>query len=195
MNNSKLKNFLAISITVYFVTVVVFSFWSGLTHQSPQAWVGSLAYLPHGCKVIFICFFGYRAVPALFLAEFTGQLLEWPNSEMTYMYAGSIASILSVLLATKIIKWTQIATFKPSDIFLKVNFTNYKFIVFVIILSGLFNSIFTNLVLSQLNQIPINVGVIARFYVGDIIGSTLVILFAIIAFKLQTQLMLTQKNK
>lgn len=194
MNSSKLKNFLEISVTVYFITLFVFSFWSGLTQQSPQDWIGSLAYLPHGCKVIFICFFSYRAVPALFLAEFTGQLLEWPNAEMTYMYAGSITSILSVLLATKIIKWTQIATFKPSDIFLKVNFTNYKFIVFVIILSGLFNSIFTNLVLSQLNQIPINVGVIARFYVGDIIGSSIFIFFVLISIKLQTKLMLTQKK-
>jgi len=194
MYNSKLKNFLAISITVYFVTVVVFSFWSGLTQQSPQAWVGSLAYLPHGCKVIFICFYRYRAVPALFLAEYTGQLLEWPNTDMTYMYAGSVTSILSVLIAAELIKWTQIASFKPSDIFLKVNFNNFKFIVFVIILSALFNSIFTNLVLSQLNQIPIDVGVIARFYAGDIIGSSIFILFAIIAFKLQTKLMLTQKN-
>ena len=194
MYNSILKNFLAIFVTVYFVTIFVFSFWSGLTQQSPQAWVGSLAYLPHGCKVMFICFFGYRAVPALFLAEFTGQLLEWPNTNMTYMYMGSITSILSVLLAAEIIKWTQIASFKPSDIFLKVNFANYKFVVFVIILSALFNSIFTNLVLSQLNQIPINVGVIARFFVGDIIGSSLFILFASIAFKLQTKLMLTQQK-
>ena len=194
MNSSKLQNFLAISITVYFITVFVFSFWSGLTQQSPQAWIGSLAYLPHGCKVMFICFFRYKAVPALFLAEFTGQLLEWPNTDMTYMYAGSITSILCVFLAAELIKWTQIASFKPSDIFLEVNFNNYKFIVFVIILSALFNSIFTNLVLSQLNQIPINVGVIARFYAGDIIGSSLFILFALIAFKLQTKLMLTQKN-
>ena len=114
---------------------------------------------------------------------------------MVYMYAGSITSILSVLLAAEIIKWTQIASFKPSDIFLEINFINYKFIVFVIILSGLFNSIFTNLVLSQLNQIPIDVEVIVRFYIGDIIGSSLFILFAVTAFKLQTQLMLSKQNK
>ena len=194
MKNSKLKNFLAISLTVYFITVFVFSFWSGLTQQNPQAWVGSLAYLPHGCKVIFICFFGYKAIPALFLAEFTGQLLEWPNTEMVYLYVGSITSILSVLLAYELIKWTQIATFKPSDILLEINFINYKFIVFVIILSALFNAIFTNLALSQLNQIPIDVGVIARFYLGDIVGSSLFILFAVIAFKLQTQLMLSKRD-
>jgi len=184
MNNSKLKNFLAISITVYFVTVVVFSFWSGLTQQSPQAWVGSLAYLPHGCKVLFICFFRYKAVLALFLAEYTGQLLEWPNTDMVYMYAGSISSIMSVLLAVEIIKWTQIANFKPSDIFLDINFNNYKFIVFAIVLSALFNSIFTNLVLSQLNQVPIDVVVIARFYAGDIIGSLFFILFIVTSLNL-----------
>ena len=179
-----MKKFLQISLTVYFITVFVFSFWSGLTQQSPQAWVGSLAYLPHGCKVIFICFFRYKAVPALFLAEYTGQLLEWPNTDMVYMYAGSITSIMSVLIAVEIIKWTQIAKFKPSDIFLEINFNNYKFIVFAIVLSALFNSIFTNLVLSQLNQVPINVVVIARFYIGDVIGSLLFILFVVIALKL-----------
>ena len=191
MTEPKLKNFLAISVTVYFITVFVFSFWSGLTQQNLQAWVGSLAYLPHGCKVIFICFFRYKAVPALFLAEYTGQLLEWPNTDMVYMYAGSISSIMSVLLAVEIIKWTQIANFKPSDIFLDINFSNYKFIVFAIVLSALFNSIFTNLVLSQLNQVPINVVVIARFYAGDIIGSLFFILFVVILLKLIPK---SQKN-
>ena len=179
-----MKKFIQISITVYFITVFVFSFWSGLTQQSPQAWVGSLAYLPHGCKVLFICFFRYKAVLALFLAEYTGQLLEWPNTDMVYMYAGSITSIMSVLLAVEIIKWTQIANFKPSDIFLDINFNNYKFIVFAIVLSALFNSIFTNLVLSQLNQVPIDVVVIARFYAGDIIGSLFFILFIVTSLNL-----------
>ena len=185
-----MKKFIQISITVYFITVFVFSFWSGLTQQSPQAWVGSLTYLPHGCKVLFICFFRYKAVPALFLAEYTGQLLEWPNTDMVYMYAGSITSIMSVLLAVEIIKWTQIASLKPSDIFLEINFNNYKFIVFAIVISALFNSIFTNLVLSQLNQVPIDVVVILRFFVGDIVGSLFFILFVVISLKL----LISQKN-
>jgi len=185
-----MKKFIQISITVYFITVFVFSFWSGLTQQSPQAWVGSLAYLPHGCKVLFICFFRYKAVPALFLAEYTGQLLEWPNTDMVYMYAGTITSIMSVLLAVEIIKWTQIASLKPSDIFLEINFNNYKFIVFAIVISALFNSIFTNLVLSQLNQVPIDVVVTLRFFVGDIVGSLFFILFVVISLKL----LISQKN-
>ena len=103
---------------------------------------------------------------------------------MTYLYVGTITSLASVVLAAEIIKWTQIANFKPSDIFLDINYSNFKFIVFVIILSALFNSISSNLVLSQLNQVAINVEVLVRFFIGDIIGSTLFILFAVIALKL-----------
>ena len=109
---------------------------------------------------------------------------------MVYMYAGSITSIMSVLLAVEIIKWTQIASFKPSDIFLEINFNNYKFIVFAIVISALFNSIFTNLVLSQLNQVPIDVVVTLRFFVGDIVGSLFFILFVVISLKL----LISQKN-
>ena len=118
MQEINLYNFLKISITTYFITVFVFAFWATLTQQSSEIWDGSLAYLPHGCKVICICFFGYMAIPALFLAEFTGQVLEWPNTDMTFLYAGSISSILSVVLAVEIIERTQIAHFKMSNIFL-----------------------------------------------------------------------------
>ena len=186
-----MKNFFQISLTVYFITLFVFSFWSALTQQANQDWVGSLVFLPHGCKVIFICFFGLKAVPALLLAEFTGQLLELPNTDMTYLYIGTITSLASVVLAAEIIKWTQIANFKPADFFLDINYSNFKFIVFVIILSALLNSISSNLVLSQLNQVAINVEVIVRFFIGDIVGSTLFILFALIALKL----LVAQKNR
>ena len=62
--------------------------------------------------------------------------------------------------------------------------------MFVIILAALLNAISTNLVLSQLNQVAINVEVRVRFFIGDIVGSTLFILFAVIALKL----LLPQKN-
>jgi hypothetical protein len=106
------------------------------------------------------------------------------------MYAGSITSIMSVVIAAEIIKWTQVANFKPSHIFLEITYNNYKFIVFTIILSALFNSIFTNLVLSQLNQVVINVGVIVRFFIGDITGSILFMLFVTMALKS----LIAQKN-
>ena len=113
-----MKLFIQVTLAVYFITLFVFSFWSALTFQNPEiGWVGSLAYLPHGCKVIFISFFGIRAVPALFLAEYTGQYLEWPNSDLTYLWVGSMSSILSVLVAVYILTSLKIGT----DTNLKIN--------------------------------------------------------------------------
>lgn len=167
-----MKLFIQVTLAVYFITLFVFSFWSALTFQNPEiGWVGSLAYLPHGCKVIFISFFGIRAVPALFLAEYTGQYLEWPNSDLTYLWVGSMSSILSVLVAVYILTSLKIGTDTNLKINKKLTYKNYKFIIFVIFLSALFNSIFTNLVLSMINQVTINVSVIVRFYIGDIFGS------------------------
>jgi hypothetical protein len=91
---------------------------------------------------------------------------------------------MCVVLTVQIIKWTEIASLKSINIFEGIDYKNYKFITFVVILSGLFNSIFTNLVLSQLNQVTINVGVIVRFFIGDILGSIIFILWALIAVKL-----------
>lgn len=171
-----MKQFIQITLAVYFITLVIFSFWGQLTFQDPNiGWVGSLAYLPHGCKVIFITFFGIRAVPALFFAEFTGQYLEWPNSDLTYLWLGSLSSISSVLVAVYILNSLKIGTDTNLRINKKLTFKNYKFIIFVIFLSALFNSIFTNLVLSMINQVTINVSVIVRFYIGDTIGSLIFI--------------------
>ena len=176
-----MKQFIQISLAVYFITLVVFSFWGQVTLQNPDiGWLGSLAYLPHGCKVIFITFFGIRAVPALFFAEFTGQFLEWPNTDLFYLWVGSISSLLCVLAAVNILTSLKIGTDTNLKINKRLTYKNYKFIIFVIILSALFNSIFTNLVISTLNEVSINVSVIARFFIGDIIGSAIFIAWMMI---------------
>lgn len=167
-----MKQFIQISLAVYFITLIVFSFWGSLTFQNPETgWIGSLAYLPHGCKVVFITFFGIRAIPALFLAEFTGQYLEFPNSDLIYLWSGSVSSLLCVYMSVYILISLKIGTDDYLKIGKKLTFKNFKFIIFVIVLSALFNSIFTNLVLSIVNQISINVSVIVRFFIGDILGS------------------------
>ena len=35
-------------------------------------WLGSLFYLPHAARVLCIVYFGWKAIPALFLAELWG---------------------------------------------------------------------------------------------------------------------------
>ena len=112
--------------------MLVYSLWGWVTFQTlDQGWVGSLVYLPHGCRVIFYCFFGVRALPALYLAEITGPTLVWGEQYLDWWYIASISSLLSVVIAVEIIKWSKVSSWKPS-ILLKINFSNYKFLIFVI---------------------------------------------------------------
>jgi hypothetical protein len=58
-----------------------------------------------------------------------------------------------------------------------INFTNYRSLVLVIVLSGLMNAISANLVTSLLAGIDLSVTVIARFFVGDVLGALVLVLF------------------
>ena len=105
---------------------------------------------------------------------------------LDYWTFASISSLLAVVVAVEIVKWSRVSTFNY-NILKKVNFANYKFLIFVIIISALFNSIFTNLVLSTINGVNIGVEVIARFFIGDVLGSVTFIIFLMILFNLLQQ--------
>ena len=164
--------------------MLVYSLWGWVTFQTlDRGWIGSLVYLPHGCRVIFYCFFGVRALPALYLAEITGPTLVWGEQYLDWWYIASISSLLSVVIAVEIIKWSKVSSWKPS-ILLKINFSNYKFLIFVIIISALFNAIFTNLVLSIINGVDLTVQVVARFFIGDVFGAACFIAFLMVLFNM-----------
>lgn len=164
--------------------MLVYSLWGWVTFKTlDQGWIGSLVYLPHGCRVIFYCFFGVRSLPALYLAEITGPALVWGDQYLDWWFIASISSLLSVVIAVEIIKWSKVSSWKPS-ILLKINFSNYKFLIFVIIISALFNAIFTNLILSIINGVDLTVQVVARFFIGDVIGSACFIAFLMMMFNM-----------
>ena len=179
-----MKYFIQVTLTTYVASMLVYALWSYITFQTlDKGWVGSLVYLPHGCRVIFYCFFGVRSLPALYGAEVTGPTLIWGDQYLAYWGYASIFSLLSVVIAVEIIKWSRTSTFSYS-ILKKMNFANYKFLILVIIISALFNSIFTNLVLGLMNNVDINATVIARFFIGDVFGSMVFVLWLMIMFNM-----------
>ena len=187
-----MKYFIQVSLITYIASMLVYTLWSTITFATlDKGWIGSLVYIPHGCRVIFYCFFGSRSLPALYAAEITGPTLVWGDQYLDYWTFASISSLLSVVVAVEIVKWSRVSTFNY-NILNKVNFANYKFLIFVIIISALFNSIFTNLVLSLINGINIGVEVIARFFIGDMLGSVVFITFLMILFNLLKQRRLYQ---
>ena len=179
-----MRNLFQISISVFIVTLLVCSFWASMIQGSHTSWTGSLAYLPHGCKVLFFCFFGYRALPALLLAEMTCHYLEWHNNGLTFFYLASFTSLASVVAAAELLKWSKVSVDSNINLYTKPNFVNYKFILLVIILSALLSSIFTNLVLTLFNDIAINVSIIVRFFIGDIFGSLIFLSALIVIFRI-----------
>ena len=179
-----MKYFIQVTFTTYITAMLVYSLWGWVTFQTlDQGWVGSLVYLPHGCRVIFYCFFGVRALPALYLADITGPTLVWGEQYLDWWYIASVSSLLSVVIAVEIIKWSKVSSWKNS-ILLKINFSNYKFLIFVIIISALFNAIFTNLVLSIINGVDLTVQVVARFFIGDVFGAACFIAFLMVLFNM-----------
>ena len=182
-----MKYFFQVSLITYIASMLVYALWSEITFTTlDKGWIGSIVYLPHGCRVIFYCFFGVRALPALYLAEITGPSLVYGDQYLDYWTFASLSSLFAVVVAVEIVKWSRVSTFNY-NILKKVNFANYKFLIFVIIISALFNSIFTNLFLSNINDIDIGVEVIARFFIGDVLGSVCFIIFLMILFNLLQQ--------
>ena len=190
-----MKYFIQVSLITYIASMLVYTLWSSITFATiDKGWLGSLVYIPHGCRVIFYCFFGVRSLPALYAAEITGPSLVWEDQYLDYWTFASISSLLSVVVAVEIVKWSRVSTFNY-NILNKVNFANYKFLILVIIISALFNSIFTNLVLSLINKVDIGVEVIARFFIGDMLGSIVFITFLMILFNLLQQRNLYKVNE
>ena len=172
-----MKNFIVGSIALYCFGMMVYAVWSYLAFVGldKMEWVGSLIYLPHGVRVMAICYFGYRSIPALFAIEITGPIMVYPEQYFDVWPIASIASLISVVAACEIVKWSHSNT--KGTIFMPINFTNYRSLVLVIVLSGLMNAISANLVTSLLAGIDLSVTVIARFFVGDVLGSFVLVLF------------------
>jgi len=172
-----MKNFFVSSVALYCFGMMIYAVWSYLAFVGldKMEWVGSLIYLPHGVRVMAICYFGYRSIPALFAIEITGPIMVYPEQYFDVWPIASIASLLSVVAACEIVKWSHSNT--KGTIFMPINFTNYRSLVLVIVLSGLMNAISANLVTSLLAGIDLSVTVIARFFVGDVLGSIVLVLF------------------
>jgi hypothetical protein len=179
-----MKYFIQVTLTTYVASMLVYALWSYITFQTlDKGWIGSIAYLPHGCRVLFYCFFGFRSLPALYLAEITGPTLVWGDQYLAYWGFASICSLFSVVIAVEILKWSSVSTFTYS-LLKEINFANYKFLIFVIIISALINSIFTNLILGFLNDVVISAKVVARFFIGDVLGSFIFITWLMIMFNM-----------
>ena len=182
-SQNKIVGFLLTNIAIYTFAMGVWSFWSyfAFVNLEQMDWQGSLIYLPHGVRVLGICFFGYKSLPALLAAEMTGPLFINPEQYMGTWSLASIGSIVSVIFARYLADWSQANI--PGAIISPLNANNYRKIVLIIFISGLLNAILANTIITFLEpSITLNPLVILRFFIGDVLGACIVILFLSITF-------------
>jgi hypothetical protein len=182
-SRNKIVGFLLTNIAIYVFAMGVWSFWSyfAFVDLEQMDWQGSLIYLPHGVRVLGICFFGYKSLPALLAAEMTGPLFINPEQYMGTWSLASIGSIGSVIFARYLADWSQANI--PGAIISPLNTNNYRKIVLIIFISGLLNAILANTIITFLEpSITLNPLVILRFFIGDVLGACIVILFLSITF-------------
>jgi hypothetical protein len=181
--NPKIKDFILTNIALYFFAMGVWALWSyfAFVGLEKMDWQGSLVYLPHGIRVLGICFFGLKSLPALIAAELTGPLFINPEQYMGVWSLASIFSLASVVAARELVKYSQVNI--KGAIISPINFENSRLLLLVIILSGLLNSISVNIVITFLEpSIILDPIVIGRFFIGDVLGSLILILFLSVTF-------------
>ena len=190
-----IKNWLLMSVSIYLFAIGVYAFWSYLAFVNLDKldWTGSLVFLPHGVRVIGICYFGYKAIPSLYAAEVTGPLLVYPQYYFDVWPAASIASILSVVIAVELVKWSGRNV--KENIIAPKNFSNYRSLALVVVLSALFNAISANVVTSLMANVVIDGVVVMRFFIGDVLGAVVLILFLSAVFTALKQNKLLLNNK
>ena len=190
-----IKNWLLMSVSIYLFAIGVYAFWSYLAFYNFDEldWTGSLVFLPHGVRVIGICYFGYKSIPSLYAAEITGPLLVYPQYYFDVWPAASIASILSVVIAVELVKWSGRNV--KENIIAPKNFSNYRSLALVVVLSALFNAISANVVTSLMANVVIDGVVVMRFFIGDVLGAVVLILFLSAVFTALKQNKLLLNNR
>ncbi len=192
MHKFDVSHFIKVSITVYVFYMFLWGIWYFLHIQDfanlrlDNEWSGSLVFLPHGARVLMVCFFRYYSLPALYLADITGpSLLNHEQYDVNYVEGSNIAAIgciAAVIMSVELIKWSRVSEGKFS-FFKPVNFKNYKFLFLVVVLSSLLSGVICNSIISIINdQISIDVLTVLRFMVGDFIGAVTVIALMWIVF-------------
>ena len=172
-----MKNFLTLSVTTYLFGITLWVLWYFIDHNVPfLIGEGGWYYLPHAARVLCVVYFGYKAIPALYLSELSGPLLFVPSLYPFSSYLPTFISILSVPLAIQVL---YLLSFPLGDTASSpLNKRNYKHIYLITFISAGFNAILVNLYLSR-NELNFpglitDIEQVSRFFVGDIIGTVIV---------------------
>ena len=180
-----MKNFFTLSLTTFVFSSSLWIIWSFFVVQiegNPN-WLGSLFYLPHAARVLCIVYFGWKAIPALFLAELWGPDFSILDIESLINVIPGLLSVLSVPLALQTLYWFGFPLGNTSKS--PLNKRNYKHIALITMISAIYNSLLVNLMLTKFSMSSSEIGIdqIVRFFLGDMLGTTIVLVFLVMSLR------------
>ena len=180
-----MKNFFTLSVTTFVFSSALWIIWSFFVVQiegNPN-WLGSLFYLPHAARVLCIVYFGWKAIPALFLAELWGPSFSILDIESLINVIPGLISVLSVPLALQTLHWFGFPLGNTSKS--PLNKRNYKHIALITMISAIYNSLLVNLMLTKFSMSSSEIGLdqIVRFFLGDMLGTTIVLVFLVMSLR------------
>ena len=146
-------------------------------------WLGSLFYIPHAARVLCVVYFGWKAIPALFLAELWGPHFSLLDIESLIKVIPGLLSVLSVPLALQTLHWFGFPLGNTSES--PLNKRNYKHIALITMISAIYNSLLVNLALTKfsISSSEIAIDQIVRFFVGDMLGTAIVLMILVMSLR------------
>jgi len=170
-------DFLKVSFLTFVFSFTAWTLWASLivdAFNEGRLPLGSLIFLPNAARVICICFFGFRAIPALYVAEVLGPEILFDSLYGYESYYTVFLSIMAVPAALLLLRSIGFRFLETKENFL--DFKNYRHLLVVIVIAAAFNSIFVTSFLYLVNGSDISAAVTYRYFVGDIIGAISVLL-------------------
>ena len=173
----KFLDFLKVSFLTFVFSFTLWVIWASLVIDAYNSGIlplGSIMFLPNAARVICICFFGFRAIPALYVAEILGPEILFDN---LYGYESSFTIFLSIMAipaALLLLRSIGFRFLEDKKNFL--DFKNYRHLLVVIIIAAAFNSIFVTSFIYLIAGNDISAAVTYKYFVGDILGAVSVLL-------------------
>jgi len=181
----KFLDFLKVFFLTFVFSFTAWALWAALiinTFNEGRLPVGSLIFLPNAARVICICFFGFRAIPALYVAEIMGPEILFENLYGYESYFTVLLSIMAVPAALLLLRTIGFRFLESKANFL--DFRNYRHLLVVIVIAAAFNSIFVTSFLYLVNGSDISAAVTYRYFLGDIIGAVSVLLLLTFTYRI-----------
>jgi hypothetical protein len=174
------KNFLILSLTSFIFSTVLWVLWHFLdSHVLFLAGKGGFFYLPHAARVLCIIYFGYKALPALYLGELVGPYVLEAG---LYSFSTLIPSLISLMSVPFALIFLNSLGFTLGETRSSpLNRRNYKHIFLITFISAGFNALVVNLYMSRNNlSFPnaiTDIEQVFKFLIGDLFGTVIVFMF------------------